>query len=75
MYHDCIQGDECDKCCHGKYQNLSQVIHNCKLGANKIDISDINKLDRNIWFDCEKQVDSYYIKEVHPAKIKDIEVE
>jgi len=27
LYHDCIQCDECDKCCHGKYQNLSQVIH------------------------------------------------
>lgn len=71
---DKIQGELCNGCGCGKYQYLSQVIRNCKLGSRPSNISEVFKLDGYIFHECDKKVDSYYSNEKHPAIIKEIEI-
>ena len=68
------RSDECNACACGKYDYLSKVIRNCPLGARKSDISDINNIDGDLYFDCDKSVYDCNIDEQHAARIKEIEI-
>lgn len=70
-----LQSDECWNCCSGKYGYLSNVIRNCKLGARRQNISDVNNLDGDLYFECDKSAYDSNIDEQHHAIIKEIEVE
>jgi hypothetical protein len=71
---DNIQSEECNNCCCGKYQYLSQVIRNCKLGTRLNNITDYNKLDGDLWLECDNKLDSYWLSEEHPARFIEIEI-
>ena len=68
------QSDECYNCTCGKYRYLSNVIRNCKLGARKADINDMDNLDGDLYFECNKSKYDCNIDEQHPARIKEVEV-
>ena len=65
----------CDKCNHGRYETLADVLLNCPVKARKIDITEMEKLDGDIYFDCEKASDYYDVHDQHFASIQEIEVE
>lgn len=64
----------CNECRCAKYSYLSQVIRNCKRGARPSDISEIDKIDSNLYFECEKEIGDYR-EEDHPATIIEMEIE
>ena len=71
---DVEQSKICNACTCGKHSYLSSAIRNCKLGARRQDISDIEEIDGDLYFECEKSIDDYIIYDKHPARIKEVNI-
>ena len=68
-------GAICNECRCGKYQYLSHVIINCPLKVKKSDITEIEKIDKDLYFECEKYIDGYDAYDSHYAAIVEIEIQ
>ena len=68
------KSDICNECQHGKYQYLSHVLIHCPFKTRKDGITELEKIDRDLYFECENAPDCYDTYEKHYATMKEIEI-
>lgn len=64
----------CGECKQGKHQYLSHAILQCPFKIKKSNITEIEKLDGDLYFECDKSIDYYDVYERHYARIKEVEI-